>query len=52
MVIQGKNTTSWKGSDSFEGAHFEIKSEAKEWDTLKNWPSIRNPQFLPYAHET
>ena len=30
----------------------KVKSEAKKWDKLKNWPSIKNPQFLSYPHET
>ena len=30
----------------------EIKSEVKKWDTFKNWPIIKNLQFLSYPHET
>ena len=29
-----------------------IKSEEKKRDTFKNWPLIKNPQFLAYPHET
>ena len=28
------------------------KSEAKKPDTFKNWPLMKNPQFLSYPHET
>ena len=31
---------------------FILKSEAKKQDTLKNCPSVRNPQFLSYHYET
>ena len=30
----------------------KCKVWAKKPDTLKNWPSMRNPQFLSYPHET
>ena len=29
-----------------------LKSEGKKWDTLKNWPLIKSPQFFSYPHET
>ena len=29
-----------------------VKSEEKKWNTLKNWPLIKNQQFLSYPHET
>ena len=32
--------------------HKFVKSEAKKRDTLKNWPLIKNPQFLSNPHET
>ena len=39
------------------GVHFVhlfvlVKSEEKKQDTFKNWPLIKNPQFLSYPHET
>ena len=34
-------------------ALIKLKSEAKKKrDTFKNWPLIKNPQFLSYPHET
>ena len=30
----------------------KLKSEAKKRDTYKNWPLIKNPQFLSYPYET
>ena len=29
-----------------------VKSEAKKTGHVKNWPLIKNPQFLSYPHET
>ena len=29
-----------------------IKCEEKTRHTFKNWPLIKNPQFLSYPHET
>ena len=30
----------------------KLKSEQKKQDTFKNWPLIKNPQFLSNLHET
>ena len=40
-----------KGPLSF-GVLEHLKSEGKKQDTFKNWPLIKNPQFLAYPHET
>ena len=47
----------WDTSDSLISGKYILqfpllKSEAKKRDTLKNWPSMKNPQFLSYPHET
>ena len=34
------------------GSVFNVKSEEKKRAHFKNWPFIKNPQFLSYLHET
>ena len=31
---------------------FSLKSEDKKRHAFKNWPLVKNPQFLSYPHET
>ena len=40
------------GKLKFAIKSLEIKSGAKKRDTFKNWPLIRNLQFLSYPNET
>ena len=52
----GYNDVSWHNPGMLRYFEFSkeknLQSEEKKPHTFKNWPLIKNPQFLSYPHET